>query len=142
MRIGELARRAAVTTKAVRYYESIGLLDARRLPNGYRDYDENDVRLVREVRTLAGLGITAERARPFLDCLSSGRDSGDDCPASLDGYRRAIDELDDRIRDLSSRREALLALLDDATRRSQPLCEFASAASASSAASTAAAQPR
>jgi DNA-binding transcriptional MerR regulator len=126
MRIGELAQRAAVTAKAVRYYESIGLLDSRRLANGYRDYDEDDVRLVREVRNLAGLGITAEKARPFLDCLSSGRDSGDDCPASLETYRSAIDELDDRIRELSDRREALLALLDEAQLRTEPLCELAS----------------
>ncbi|MEU1669239.1 MerR family DNA-binding transcriptional regulator [Streptomyces sparsogenes] len=45
MRISELARRAGVTTKAVRYYESLGLLRPGRLANGYRDYNEHDVRL-------------------------------------------------------------------------------------------------
>ncbi len=39
MRIGELAREAGVTVKAVRYYESLGLLDAARLGNGYRCAD-------------------------------------------------------------------------------------------------------
>jgi DNA-binding transcriptional MerR regulator len=37
MRIGELARQAGVTAKAVRYYESLGLIAPRRLANGYRD---------------------------------------------------------------------------------------------------------
>ena len=117
MRIGELARTAGVTTKAVRYYESVGLLDAARLPNGYRDYDEYDVRLVREVRGLAALGIKVEQARPFLECLVSGRDKGDDCAAPLAVYREVIGELDERIVELSARREAVAGLLADAEGR-------------------------
>lgn len=108
MRIGELARTAGVTTKAVRYYESVGLLDAERLPNGYR---EHDVRLVREVRSLAGLGIRVEQARPFLECLVSGRDKGDDCAAPLAVYRSVIGELEERIADLSRRRDSVVAAL-------------------------------
>ncbi|MCU1409372.1 MAG: thiol-specific antioxidant related protein/peroxidoxin BcpB [Rhodoglobus sp.] len=118
MRIGELARSAGVTTKAVRYYESVGLLDAERLPNGYRDYDEYDVRLVREVRSLATLGIKVEQAKPFLECLVSGRDKGDDCAAPLVVYRSVIEELDERIADLSSRRESVAVALAEAERRS------------------------
>jgi DNA-binding transcriptional MerR regulator len=117
MRIGELARSAGVTTKAVRYYESVGLLDAERLPNGYRDYDEYDVRLVREVHSLAGLGIKVEQAKPFLECLVSGRAQGDDCAAPLAVYRSVIEELDERIADLSGRRESVAAALADAERR-------------------------
>ncbi|CAN5373982.1 MerR family transcriptional regulator [soil metagenome] len=118
MRIGELARSAGVTTKAVRYYESVGLLDAERLPNGYRDYDEYDVRLVREVRSLAALGIRVEQSKPFLECLVSGREKGDDCAAPLVVYRSVIDELDERIADLSSRRESVAVALAAAEKRS------------------------
>ncbi|HYR62298.1 MAG TPA: MerR family DNA-binding transcriptional regulator, partial [Actinomycetota bacterium] len=39
MQIGELARRAGTTAKALRYYEAIGLLAAEsRTPSGYRQY--------------------------------------------------------------------------------------------------------
>ncbi|WP_058043505.1 MerR family transcriptional regulator [Streptomyces roseifaciens] len=117
MRIGELARRAGVTTKAVRYYESLGLITARRLANGYRDYDENDVRLAQEIRVLRGLGIPAERTRPFLDCLEAGRRHADDCPASLAGYRDAIDELTERIDALTARRAVLISHLQEAAHR-------------------------
>ncbi|MEV7396564.1 MerR family DNA-binding transcriptional regulator [Aeromicrobium sp. NPDC092404] len=65
MRIGEVARQAGVTIKAVRYYESLGLVTAQRLGNGYRDYDERAVRLVREVHALGALGIQADRTRPL-----------------------------------------------------------------------------
>src|SRR3954447_529340 len=124
MRIGEVAQRAGVTVKAVRYYESLGLVAAERLGNGYRDYDEHDVRLVHEIHALGTLGIRAELSRPFLDCLVSGNAQGDDCPASLDTYRDAIADMSSRIDDLTERRDALIALLADATGRSEPLCDL------------------
>ena len=39
MRISEVARRSGVPASALRYYESVGLIDASREPNGYRSYD-------------------------------------------------------------------------------------------------------
>ncbi|MFG3165718.1 redoxin family protein [Streptomyces sp. NPDC048200] len=117
MQISELACRAGVTTKAVRYYESLGLLTPERLANGYRDYNEHDVRLTREIRALGGLGIPVERTRPFLDCLTAGHQNADDCPASLAGYRDAIEELTVRIEGLAARRAVLVARLQRAAHR-------------------------
>ncbi|SEL53139.1 Peroxiredoxin [Streptacidiphilus jiangxiensis] len=117
MKISDVAGRAGVTIKAIRYYESLGLVTPRRLANGYRDYDEHDVRVVAEIRALSGLGIAVDRTRPFLDCLASGREHADDCPASLAGYRAAIDELTERIDALSSRRRTLVAQLREAAHR-------------------------
>ncbi|MGW3291008.1 redoxin family protein [Streptomyces sp. NPDC001002] len=117
MHIGELAAKAGVTTKAVRYYESLGLLTPERLPNGYRSYDAHDLRLVREIRALSDLGIPVERTRPFLDCLAVGHEYGDDCPASLAGYREAIDDLSQRIAGLTARRTTLVAHLLTAAHR-------------------------
>jgi DNA-binding transcriptional MerR regulator len=111
MRIGELARRAGVTTKAVRYYESAGLLDAPRLTNGYRDFTERDVEVVAQIRDLVALGVRVDDARPFVECLVAGNAHGDDCPASLDAYVQALRDLDARIGDLHRRRTALLTLI-------------------------------
>ena len=112
MKIGELAREAGVSIKAVRYYESIGLLDAPRLGNGYRDFGEQDVRVVREIRELASVGVTAERARPFVECLTAGNANGDDCPDAVNAYREALAQLDTQITELESRRETIRGLLD------------------------------
>jgi DNA-binding transcriptional MerR regulator len=39
VRIGELGERAGVSTKTIRFYESVGVLaPPRRTPSGYRDY--------------------------------------------------------------------------------------------------------
>jgi DNA-binding transcriptional MerR regulator len=50
MQIQELAHRTGISAKAIRYYESIGLLPApQRRPNGYREYGQADVDRVKLV---------------------------------------------------------------------------------------------
>ncbi|MFB8070582.1 MerR family transcriptional regulator [Streptomyces californicus] len=111
MRIGELARRAGTTTRTLRYYESRGLLPARRAENGYRNYDEGDLRLLQQIRTLQDFGFDLEETRPFVDCLRAGHPAGDACPASLAVYRRKLDELDALIAQLASVRAEVGAQL-------------------------------
>jgi peroxiredoxin/DNA-binding transcriptional MerR regulator len=106
-----------VTAKAVRYYESLGLIAPGRLANGYRDSSRDDVRLAHEIKSLGHLGIPIERTPPFLDCLAAGHQHADDCPASLAGYRHAIDELSQRIEALTARRAALISHLHQAAYR-------------------------
>ncbi|WP_055564056.1 MerR family transcriptional regulator [Streptomyces atriruber] len=105
MRIGELAARAGTTTRTLRYYESRGLLPARRTGNGYRTYDEDDVRLLEQIRTLQDFGFDLEETRPFVECLRSGHPEGDSCPASLAVYRRKLTELDSLIGELTAVRD-------------------------------------
>ncbi|MCQ9131430.1 MULTISPECIES: MerR family transcriptional regulator [Streptomyces] len=100
MRIGELAARAGTTTRTLRYYESRGLLPARRSDNGHRTYDEDDLRLLRQIRTLQDFGFDLEETRPFVECLRAGHPEGDSCPASLAVYRRKLSELDELIGEL------------------------------------------
>ncbi|MEZ0577243.1 MerR family transcriptional regulator [Nocardioides sp. MH1] len=114
MQIKELADRAGVTVKAVRYYESRGLITPDRASNGYREYDAADVQVVREIRALLSLGLTADETVPFVDCLRAGNDRADVCPASLQAYRSRIAEIDRRISELSSLRDELTELLHDA----------------------------
>ncbi|MGW7429955.1 MerR family transcriptional regulator [Streptomyces sp. NPDC054861] len=111
MRIGELAERAGTTTRTLRYYESRGLLAARRTENGYRTYDEDDLRLLRQIRTLQDVGFELEETRPFVECLRAGHPAGDACPASLDVYRRKLAELDALVAQLRAARAQVAAQL-------------------------------
>lgn len=111
MRIGELADRAGTSTRALRYYEEQGLLAARRASNGYRDYDEADLRAVREIRSLLAIGFALEDTRPFVECLRAGNASGDSCPASVAMYRRKLAELDDCMARLHTVREQLTSAI-------------------------------
>lgn len=107
MKIGELAQRAEVSVKALRYYEQLGLLTPQRRPNGYREYDESDLRTVAEIRELAQIGIPPAKAGPFIECLDAGHVHSDECPASLATYRDSIAEIDRVIADLTQRRAVL-----------------------------------
>ncbi|OKK06612.1 MerR family transcriptional regulator [Streptomyces sp. CB03234] len=124
MRIGELAKRAGTSTRTLRYYESRGLLRARRAENGYRTYDEDDLRLLQQIRTLQDFGFELEETRPFVECLRAGHPAGDSCPASLDVYRRKLAELDGLIDQLQSVRAEVAARLALATETPEPRCEF------------------
>ncbi len=57
MYIGELARRAGCSPKAVRLYESRGLLGAVARAGSYRIYGEQDLVLVQRIRQALGLGF-------------------------------------------------------------------------------------
>ncbi|WP_236788152.1 MerR family transcriptional regulator [Amycolatopsis sp. GM8] len=114
MRIGELAQRAGTTTRALRFYESQGLLKAQRSANGYRDYGEDDIRLVSEIRMLQAFGLSLDDTRPFVECLRAGHETGDSCADSIEVYQRKIDEVTACIARLTEVRETLLAKLADA----------------------------
>jgi DNA-binding transcriptional MerR regulator len=123
MRIGELARRAGTTTRTLRYYETRGLLTARRGGNGYRSYDEDDLRLLRHIRLLQDFGFDLEETRPFVECLRAGHPNGDSCPASLDVYRRKLAELDaciERLREVREQVGAQLARAEVEATAEQP----------------------
>ena len=124
MHIKELADQAGVSVKAVRYYESRGLVRPRRATNGYRTYDDADVRVVREVRALLSLGLTAEQTHPFVECLRAGNDRADVCPASLSAYRDRIADIDARMSELAALRAELADLLSQAEQyRTAPITE-------------------
>lgn len=69
MLIGELAARTGVTTRALRFYEEQGLLTSGRTAAGYREYEEEAVARVRNIRELLQLGFTVEDVRAFAPYL-------------------------------------------------------------------------
>ncbi|MFG2071404.1 DNA-binding transcriptional regulator, MerR family [Nonomuraea maritima] len=111
MRIGELAERTGVSTRSLRYYEEQGLLHSLRSSNGYRDYGEESVRLVSEIRALLGIGFSLEETRPFVDCLRRGHSSGGSCAESVEVYERKLSDIDQQIRVLLARRAEVAAQL-------------------------------
>lgn len=113
MRIGELSSRAGVSTRTLRHYEELGLLQARRRANGYREYDEHDLAMVDEIRSLADLGFALEETRPFVECLRAGNPSGVSCADAQDVQRRKLAEVDGWLARLHAVRAELASGLTD-----------------------------
>ena len=113
MLIGELARRSGASTRTLRYYESHGLLRANRSANGYRDYEESELRVVAEIRGLLATGFVLHDIRPFVECLRAGNTSGDVCPDSRAVLRRKLAEVDACLEQLAAVRQKLLAQLEE-----------------------------
>ncbi|PPK64854.1 MerR family transcriptional regulator [Actinokineospora auranticolor] len=122
MRISELAERTGTTPRALRFYESRGLIDAPRAVNGYRDYGEAELRQVSEIVALQAAGLSLDETRPFVECLRSGHDRGDACADSVEVYRRKLAEVDECLARLDEVRADLLAKLARALARQPGTC--------------------
>ena len=103
--IGELARRAGVSAKTVRYYEEMGLLPpAERLPNSYRVYRPEDVDRLRFVRGARSLGLTLDDIGEVL----AFRDRGEaPCRYVVNLLHAKIEDVDARITELQRLPESL-----------------------------------
>jgi MerR family copper efflux transcriptional regulator len=114
MRIGALADRSGLTTKTIRYYESIGLIDEpARTPSGYRDYGEAAVERLRFIRDAQASGLSLCEVQSILELKDAGARSCDHTIALL---QRHVADIDHHIARLQVARSELVALAERAGR--------------------------
>jgi DNA-binding transcriptional MerR regulator len=76
-RIGELAQKAGVTTRTIRYYEELGILSTPRRPQArHRRYSQKDLLHLQRVQQLKSFGLTLGEIREIFD-LSRQDPSGE-----------------------------------------------------------------
>ena len=105
MRIGALAEQAGLSTKAIRYYESIGVLpEPERTASGYRDYPPQTCERLRFVRSAQAIGLTLGEIREIL----AYRDRGETpCAHVHELIRQRATQVDDQIAQLETLRTEL-----------------------------------
>ena len=99
--IGELARRAGVSTSALRYYEELGLLPAPARISGQRRYPESAARVVGTILLYSDAGFTLAEQRTLVTTHAG---------ATADRrqlMRRKLAELDEQIARAQAAREAI-----------------------------------
>src|SRR5258707_6492500 len=74
MRIGEVAGRAGVPAKTIRFWEDQHLLPApARTRSGYRDYDPAILERLAFIRQAQAAGLTLEHIRQVVDIRDGGK---------------------------------------------------------------------
>jgi len=73
MRIGDVAHRAGVSTRALRYYEEQGLLASQRTLTGQRIYAESAVERVQLIQQFFTAGLASRTISQLLPCVDTGQ---------------------------------------------------------------------
>ena len=120
MRIGELAERAGISTKAIRYYEQIGILTPpARTSSGYRHYDQTALGRLGFVRAAQALGLSLGEIRQIIAFRDDGQAP---CAHVTELVQRRAAELEGRIAELQQLRGELQHLAQRAARLDPKQC--------------------
>jgi DNA-binding transcriptional MerR regulator len=93
MKINEVEALVGITRKNIRFYESEGLLTPRRnSENGYRDYGEGDVAVLRQIKLMRKLGVSLEEIRQMQSGTHTVGDGMRRHLISLERDRRNLEE--------------------------------------------------
>ena len=102
--IGELSDRSGVATSALRFYETRGLIRARRTTGNQRRYPQPELRRVAFIRAAQQVGLSLDEIADALATLPEGR-----TPTKADwsrlsrSWRARLDEQIERIERLRDR---------------------------------------
>jgi DNA-binding transcriptional MerR regulator len=108
MRIGDIAQRAGVSTRALRYYEEQGLLTSERTASGQRVYAESSVERVRLIQQFFTAGLASKTIVQLLPCVDTGHAS----PETFDLLESERRRINDTMADLAAARDALDRMID------------------------------
>lgn len=115
MRIGDVAERAGLTAKTIRFYENEGLLPPpERTPSGYRDYGSDVLERLTFIRDAQTGGLTLRQIKQVLEIRDGGQPPCEHVGSLIDErlseVERRIVELEQtrsRLRELARRTAAL-----------------------------------
>lgn len=125
MHIGELAQRAQVNPKTVRYYETLGLLPLPcRDTNGYRRYAQPDLERLVFIKSAQRLGFSLDEIAEILSLSTA-----DDQPCTyvrerLHVHLSSIAERINELRQIEDHLQTALATADQTSSAGANLCRI------------------
>ncbi|MGD2102779.1 MAG: heavy metal-responsive transcriptional regulator [Acidimicrobiia bacterium] len=120
MKIGQLARTTGVSTKAIRYYEEIGVLpEPERAENGYRKYDPTAADRISFIQDAQSAGLSLLEIQMILDLRDAGESTCGHVIASLEMH---LAEVDRQMAELTRTRRRLADLVEQATSMDPTAC--------------------
>lgn len=114
MKINEVETKAGITKKNIRFYEEQGLLSPRRnAENGYREYGEEEVAILRQIKLLRKLGLPIEEIRQMQQGIHTVGDGMRRQLISLEREQRNLEQSMALCRELQNIESPLSALDTD-----------------------------
>ena len=115
LRIGELAKATGSTTKTIRYYELVGLLqEPERTESGYRLYNAKDVERLIFIKKAKSLGFSLTDVGETLVLYDTRQAPCVHVLALLD---RKIQEIDRLVNELKELQHELMQLREESAKR-------------------------
>ncbi len=107
--IGELAKRVGLTTRTIRYYEEIGLLNSiKRVEGGKRVYTDRDYQRLKFIKRLKDLGLTLAEMQELEDIYQIHRTNRRVLPRLLELLEHHANRIDERIHNLGKLKREII----------------------------------
>lgn len=124
MNIGQASKATGVSTKMIRYYESVGLIrPADRTDSNYRDFAERDINELRFIRRARNLGFSVGEIGQLL---ALWRDRGRPSREVKAVAERHVADLDAKIAEMQSMADTLRHLAHCCAGDERPDCPILS----------------
>lgn len=91
MKINEIEKMLGISKANIRYYENEGLITPNRTENGYRDYNDADIKLLKKIIVYRKLGIPITEIQAVLN---KNKALTDVITSSVNEMKKNIDHLD------------------------------------------------
>jgi len=107
--IGKLAKLVGLTTRTIRYYEEIGLLNSvKRVEGGKRTYTDKDCQRLKFIKRLKYLGLTLAEMQELEDIYQIHRTNRQVLPRLLELLEHHADRIDERIQNLGKLKNEII----------------------------------
>ena len=97
MLIKELSRRTGVSVRSIRYYETKNIIQARRLENGYREYDDTAVERIKTIQLYLNLGLNTDDIAEIIECPTVPQKDRPLCKAAYELYKTKLRQVNTQL---------------------------------------------
>lgn len=120
MNIGQASRHSGISTKMIRHYEGLRLIQpAARTESNYRDFSERDVNDLRFIRRARSLGFSIEEISRLLSLWRDGSRPSREVKAVAESHIQALEQ---RIAEMQAMTDTLRHLARGCAGDDRPDC--------------------
>jgi DNA-binding transcriptional MerR regulator len=107
--IGDLAKEYALTTRTLRYWEEVGIIESvQRMDGATRGYTPYYVRRIKFILKLKELGLTIKEMQDLYVAYGDAKETDRMIPRLIEILDRHIDKVDEKMAQLASLRKEIV----------------------------------